>query len=147
MLLYGVFKVLYLVLSSTLLLALSFITHLQIITFMQMTLNTSHLFQLLLCLPILLLWKLQFQVYQTGCLLIFSLSVIPKLSFSSLIFLNNSLNSNLLLFVYQKLYLFHLLTLHGTLVSSLIDIFCAHTFLLFRHHAPSIFGISDAYET
>ena len=82
----------------------------EIITSMQMTLNFFYLLQLLLILIILLSHKLQFQEFLTGCLPIFSLSILPKLSFSSLVFLNNSLNSALILFVYQTMSLSHLLT-------------------------------------
>ena len=92
-------NVLYLVFSESsctlFLSALSFLTHLQIIILyadQQMTLNFSNLFSCSLHLTILLFWKLQFQVLPSGCLINFSLSILPKLCFSSLVFLTKSLN-------------------------------------------------------
>ena len=144
-------KALYLVLFSSscilLLLALSFPIHLQIITSMQMTLNFSYLSQQPHILIILLSWKLQFQVFPIGCPAIFSHLILPKLSFLSSVFLNNSQNSTLLPFVYQIMSLSHLLTLLEILVSSLIKIFLMLNISLpSLNHAFSILKISGAYE-
>ena len=60
--------------------------------------------------------------------------ILPKLSFSSFVFLNHSFNSHLQLFIYQTMLLLHLLTLHATLVSSLIKniSFAQHNLFCFQ---------------
>ena len=100
----AMFSVLFSASYTPLLLALSFQTHLQIITFMQMTLNsTCHSLQLVFLTTSVFLNQL-FQTFPTECLQIFSHSILPKLSFSSLDFLSNSLSSTLLLFIFQTMF-------------------------------------------
>jgi len=58
--------------------------------------------------------------YPTGCLPISCLLILLKLSFSSLIYYNHSLNSIILPFIYLTMSYSHLLILLAILVSSLI---------------------------
>ena len=69
------------------------------------------------------------------------------LSFSSLlVFFNNFLKSTLLLFIYQTMLLFHLLTLLVTQVSSEMKNFLMlKTSLLFLNHSSSVFVIHDGF--
>ena len=68
----------------------------------------------------------------------------PKLNFLLLVFLKNSLNSALLLFVYQAMSLSNLSTLLKTLIKIFLKL---NISLLFKNHVLSVFGISAAYET
>jgi hypothetical protein len=71
---------------------LSTVTHLQTITSMQMTLNCFYHSLQLVFLTTFLFLKLQFLTSPTGCLQIFSHSILPKLSFSSFIGLPQQLS-------------------------------------------------------
>jgi hypothetical protein len=108
-------KALFLVFFSSsytpLLLALPFQTHLQIINFMRMTLNSTFYSPQLVFLTTSRFLKQLFQTFPTGCLQIFSHSILPKLNFSSLVFRSNSLSSSLLQFIFQIMSLSHLLIL------------------------------------
>jgi len=78
--------------------------------------------------------------YPTGYLSILCLLILLKLSFSSLVYHNNSLNSIILTFNYLTMSYFHLLILLAIFVSSLIQICHLHKIsLLFLNHASTIF--------
>ncbi len=145
-------KALFLVLFSSsctpLLLVQSFLTNLQIITSMQMTLKFTHHFQQLVFLATSLFLKLLFHMFQTRCLPILSHSIPSKHNFLSLACRRNSLSSTLILIIYQTMSIFHLLTLLVTLVSSLIKIcLFVQTFQLIPNpdSSSSIFVIYGAF--
>jgi len=84
--------------------------------------------------------------YPTGCLPISCLVILLKLSFLSLVYHNNSLNSIILPFIYITISYSHLLILLAILVSSLIKICHLHNISpLFLNHASTIFVTLDVF--
>jgi len=76
----------------------------------------------------------------TGYLQIFCLLILLKMSFSSLVYHNNSINSVILKFIYPTMSYSLLLILLLILVSFLIKIYhLSNISLLFLNHASSIF--------
>ena len=77
----------------------------------------------------------------TGCQLTFSVSILLKLNFLSLVFLNNCLSLFYLLYIFPIMLFSRLLIMLAIWVSSLIKIsLFLNTFLLFLHAAPALWN-------
>jgi len=104
---------------TPLLSVLSYLIHQQTNTSMLMILNFSYHSQLWISLITSLTLKALKLTYLTGCLPISCLLILLILTFSSLVYHNNSLNSLILPFIYLTMSYSHLLILLVILVSSL----------------------------
>ena len=85
---------------STMIVLQSYLIHQQIIIFLLMTLNCFFHSLLLILLITSLILKTLYLMFLTGCHPTFFLSILLKLSFLSLVFHNNSLNSTVQSFIY-----------------------------------------------
>jgi len=124
---------------APLLSVLSFLIHQQTTTSVLMILNFCYS-ELWISFTTSLTLKTLWLTYPTECLPIFCILILFKLSFSFLVYHNNSLNSVILQFIDLTMSYSHLLILYVILVSSLINIcHLDNISLLFLNHASTIF--------